>query len=188
MRVEMTDSVAFRKKAMSKIPDTPGVYVLCDLDASPVYVGQSKDGIRRRVSRHLTSARSDIVANKMIDIWEVAYVWSYQSDGDLNTLESFLFHHFNDAGDVTLFNGSVPSRVKFWSDSAPAPHITQVLPEDEIRWRQKLHNRIPRQTHQFGSLLDVFVGVKSEAHIARALNGHFTRLKLYHDMLQGRLL
>ena len=30
------------------------------------------DGIRSRVARHLTSARSDIIANRQIDVWEIA--------------------------------------------------------------------------------------------------------------------
>ena len=38
-----------------------GCYVLCDLDQVPIYVDQSVDGIRSRVNRHLTSARSDIM-------------------------------------------------------------------------------------------------------------------------------
>ena len=43
----------------------------------PIYVGQSVDGIRSRVNRHLTSARSDIIANRQIDVWEIAWVWAY---------------------------------------------------------------------------------------------------------------
>ena len=54
-----------------------GCYVLCDLDQVPIYVGQSVDGIRSRVNRHLTSARSDIIANRQIDVWEIAWVWAY---------------------------------------------------------------------------------------------------------------
>jgi hypothetical protein len=54
-----------------------GCYVLCDLDRAPIYVGQSVDGIRSRVNRHLTSARSDIIANRQIDVWEIAWVGAY---------------------------------------------------------------------------------------------------------------
>lgn len=180
----MSDPIDFRKRAMASIPASPGVYVLCDLDGSPVYVGQSRDGIRRRVSRHLTSARSDIVANKMIDIWEIAFVRAYPSDGDLDWLEAFLFHHFNDEGDITLFNGSTPPRV-IGPGQAPEPLVAQVLPDDEIVWRRKLSNRVARQAQHFGALLDVFLTVKRESHVARALDGHFTRLRMYHAQLQG---
>jgi excinuclease UvrABC nuclease subunit len=68
---------AFRKNAVRQLTNEIGVYALCDLDNVPVYVGQSSDGIRKRVSRHLTSARSDIIANRQIDVWEIAWVWAY---------------------------------------------------------------------------------------------------------------
>ena len=67
----------------------------CDLDEVPIDVGQSKDGIRSRVSRHLTSARSDIIANRQIDVWEIAYVWAYPivDVQDITPTENRLYHH-----------------------------------------------------------------------------------------------
>jgi len=67
----------FRAKLVKEIPKEIGVYALCDLDDIPVYVGQSVDGIQSRVRRHLTSARSDIIANRQVDVWEIAYVWAW---------------------------------------------------------------------------------------------------------------
>jgi GIY-YIG catalytic domain len=69
--------LAFRRKAVRMLTNEIGCYVLCDLDQVPIYVGQSVDGIRSRVNRHLTSARSDIIANRQIDVWEIAWVWAY---------------------------------------------------------------------------------------------------------------
>ena len=51
---------AFRRRAVRSLTNEVGCYVLCDLDQVPIYVGQSVDGIRSRVNRHLTSARSQI--------------------------------------------------------------------------------------------------------------------------------
>lgn len=51
--------------------------MLCDLDEVPIYVGKSIDGIRNGVRRHLTSARSDTIAKRRLDVWEVAFVWAY---------------------------------------------------------------------------------------------------------------
>jgi hypothetical protein len=68
---------AYRRKQVRQIPTPIGVYALCDLDEVPVYVGQSTDGIQARVRRHLTSARSDVIANRQIDVWEIAYVWAW---------------------------------------------------------------------------------------------------------------
>lgn len=58
----------FRKKQVSRLTSSIGVYILADLDNVPLYVGQSVDGIRQRVQRHLTSARSDIIANRQVDV------------------------------------------------------------------------------------------------------------------------
>jgi len=73
----MAGHIEYRKSAVTRLTNQIGVYVLCDLDNVPIYVGQSTDGIRARVQRHLTSARSDVIANRQIDVWEVAYVRAY---------------------------------------------------------------------------------------------------------------
>ena len=73
----MAIDLAFRRTALKELTNEIGCYVLCDLNGVPIYVGQSKDGIRARVNRHLTSARSDIIANRQVDVWEIAFVWAY---------------------------------------------------------------------------------------------------------------
>src|SRR5581483_4438612 len=93
----MAINLAFRRKAVRTLTNEVGVYVLCDLDQVPIYVGRSSDGIRARVNRHLTSARSDIIANRQIDVWEIAWVWAYpcKSASDRVELEARLYHHWN---------------------------------------------------------------------------------------------
>ena len=63
----MAIDLAFRRRAVRTLINDIGCYALCDLDGVPIYVGQSTDGIRARVLRHLTSARSDIIANRQVD-------------------------------------------------------------------------------------------------------------------------
>jgi Uri superfamily endonuclease len=91
------DPKRFRSTQLSKLTNAIGVYALCDLDGVPVYVGQSVDGIRQRVQRHLTSARSDIIANRMIDVWEIAYVhaWPVAVASQIGELEAHLFSRFD---------------------------------------------------------------------------------------------
>ena len=50
-------------------------------------------GIQSRVRRHLTSARSDVIANRQIDVWEIAFVWAWpvSSPDQLVPLEAHLF-------------------------------------------------------------------------------------------------
>src|SRR5579872_4531269 len=89
--------VGFRRAAARKIPAGIGVYALCDLDGVPIYVGKSEVGIRKRANRHITSARSDVIANRMLDVWEVASVicWPVKKKAHLKILEEFLFHRFH---------------------------------------------------------------------------------------------
>src|SRR5450755_3162387 len=101
----MAIDLAFRRKAVRTLTNEIGCYVLCDLDEVPIYVGQSVDGIRSRVNRHLTSARSDIIANRQVDVWEIAWVWAFpvSSRDQIPELENALFHAHHRAS--PLMNG-----------------------------------------------------------------------------------
>lgn len=179
----MTD-FAFRKRAVTKLTPRIGVYVLCDLDNIPIYVGQSKDGIRSRVGRHLTSARSDIIANRQIDVWEIAYVWAYPviSNTAINDLEAQLFHFFNPRS--RLMNGTVPPVGDY--GAVPEPEqIVQVMSDDEIRERRDPSQRLPRQAGHYAQIVGHFLTVKNSPQIARAMDAHFERLQRYHRTLLG---
>src|SRR6201995_4056558 len=106
----MAIDLPFRRRAVRTLTNEIGCYVLCDLDEVPIYVGQSVDGIRARVNRHLTSARSDIIANRQIDVWEIAWVWAYpvEERAQIAPLENALFHQFHPKS--ALMNGKVPPR------------------------------------------------------------------------------
>ncbi|MCF3940694.1 GIY-YIG nuclease family protein [Gordonia tangerina] len=51
-----------------------GVYAFYDYDGEPIYVGQTKEGLATRVRRHLTNQRTDAVAMRILDTFEVAEV------------------------------------------------------------------------------------------------------------------
>lgn len=115
----MAISLSFRYRAVRTLTNKIGVYVLCDLDDVPIYVGQSTDGIKARVQRHLTSARSDIIANRQIDVWEIAWVRAYPVDdrNEIDLLENTIFHYYD--ARRPLMNGKVP----------PKPPSELVVPE-----------------------------------------------------------
>ena len=48
-----------------------GVYAFYDYDGEPIYVGQTKERLSGRVSRHLTNQRTDAVAMSVLDPFEV---------------------------------------------------------------------------------------------------------------------
>lgn len=165
----------YRQAQMKKLTDEIGVYVLCDLDAVPIYVGQSVDGIRARARRHLTSARSDIIANRQIDPWEIANVQAYPAKRleDIPLLEASLFAKFN--ARKPLMNGSVPVAKGPLLKKLPEPaQVIQVMPDEEIKVRKDPALRLPRQIEHIGRLVDHILTVKAAdsfaVHLLRILN------------------
>jgi GIY-YIG catalytic domain-containing protein len=170
----------YRQEQTRKLTDAIGVYVLCDLDAVPIYVGQSVDGIRARARRHLTSARSDIIANRQIDPWEIAYVRAYPAKRaeDIPLLEASLFATFN--AQKPLMNGSVPVAKELLPKELPDPaQVIQVMPDEEIKVRKDPALRLPRQIEHIGRLVDHILTVKDSRQLRRSLAAHFDRLDEY---------
>lgn len=181
----MAINLAFRRKAVRTLTNEVGVYVLCDLDQVPIYVGRSSDGIRARVNRHLTSARSDIIANRQIDVWEIAWVWAYpcKSASDRIELEARLYHHWNAKN--ALMNGSIPAKPQ-GNVAIPKPsQVVQVMSDNEIKEKKDPALRLPRQAERYSEIVNHFISVKSSKQIARAMTAHFARLSKYHATLVG---
>ena len=175
----MSSVQSFRRIALSALTDEVGVYALCDLDGVPIYVGQSVDGIRSRVRRHLTSARSDVIANRQVDVWEIAFVWAWPvSDvGDIPGLEAYLFNRFDK--DVRLMNGKAMPMPEL-SVNVPVKQVVQVIEEEERINRTDPALRLPRQIQQYNLLVDYILNVKDATHLKRSLEAHFERLVTYH--------
>lgn len=173
----------FRRRAVRTLTNEVGVYVLCDLDQVPIYVGRSSDGIRARVNRHLTSARSDIIANRQIDVWEIAWVWAYPCKDPIARaeLEAKLYHYWN--AKHTLMNGSIPSVPKGQASVSKPSQIVQVMSDTEIKEKKDPALRLPRQAERYSEIVNHFISVKNSKQIARAMGAHFARLAKYHKML-----
>ena len=174
--------LTFRRKALRTLTDEVGVYVLCDLDEVPIYVGRSSDGIRTRVNRHLTSARSDIIANRQIDVWEIAWVWAFPCEDPVQRaeLEARLYHHFHPKN--ALMNGSIPPKPKIGTIPKPT-QVVQVMSDAEIAEKLDPALRLPRQAERYSEIVNHFITVKNSSQIARAMNAHFERLAKYHKVL-----
>lgn len=176
----MSPAQDFRGRALGGLTNQIGVYALCDLDQQPIYVGQSVDGIRTRVRRHLTSARSDVIANRQIDVWEIAFVWAWPVDhkDQVEPLERSIFGHFD--AELPLMNGKamIPGEAAVvW----PEKQVVQVIEEEERQSRLAPSNRLPRQIKQYDLLVDYILTVKEAPHLKRSLDAHFARLVRYHQ-------
>ena len=179
----MAIDLEFRHKAVRALTSKIGCYVLCDLDQVPIYVGQSVDGIRARVRRHLTSARSDIIANRQIDVWEIAWVWTYpvENRADIGAIEDALFHEFHPKS--ALMNGKVP-RLPAHRIRVPNPfQRVQVMADGEIKEKRDPALRLPRQAEHYSQIVGHFLAVKNSKEIAVAIQAHFQRLQKYHKEL-----
>ena len=181
----MAIDLPFRRKALRKLTNEIGCYVLCDLDEVPIYVGQSVDGIRKRVSRHLTSARSDVIANRQIDVWEIAWVWSYpvKNRVDISALENALFHRFHPKS--ALMNGKVPKLQTNRQTVLEPSQKVQVMANAEIAEKKDPALRLPRQAEHYSQIVGHFLAVKNSKEIAGAIQAHFERLQKYHRELLG---
>ena len=51
-----------------------GVYLFVDYDGEPIYVGQTREKLRTRIRRHLTNQRTDAVAMRVLDPFEVSEI------------------------------------------------------------------------------------------------------------------
>lgn len=177
----MAIDLAFRKRAVSTLTNAVGVYLLCDLDNVPIYVGQSsKEGIKKRVSRHLTSARSDIIANRQLDVWEIAWVRAFpiSDPAGIDQLETALFYHFDKTN--PLMNGKLPAKLKNAMTLPEPAQIVQVMSEAEIAEKLDPALRLPRQAEHYSQIVGHFLAVKNSDEIARAMDSHFKRLAKYH--------
>lgn len=170
----------FKDRALRALTTNTGVYALCDLDEVPVYIGQSTDGIRARVRRHLTSARSDVIANRQIDVWEIAYVWAWPIDGGgrINALEQRLIVEFNERS--PLVNADIPSSVGDAGIDIPAKQTVQVIETAEIQSRRDPVLRFPRQVQHFGSLVDYVLNTQDKPHLRRAMDVYKNRMLQYY--------
>jgi hypothetical protein len=180
----MAIDIEFRRRAVRSLTSKIGVYILCDLDGVPIYVGQSVDGIRARVGRHLTSARSDIIANRQIDVWEIAWVWAYpvSNRAEIGPLEAILFHHYNSQS--ALMNGTIPPAPTDNLAEIPKPaQIVQVMNDNEIAEKREPALRLTRQAERYTAIVGHFLAVKNSRQIARAMQAHFERLAKYHQMM-----
>ena len=179
----MAIDFSFRRTQVRRLTTSIGVYALCDLDNVPIYVGQSKDGIRARVQRHLTSARSDIIANRQVDVWEIAFVWAFpvSSKQQLGPLEATLYsiHH----PQSRLMNGTVPKEEVKTSLKIEPEEVVQVMPEAERLEKLELDQRLPRQAKQYADIVGHFLAVKNSDQISLSMDAHFERLSRYHAIM-----
>lgn len=95
-----------------------GVYAFYDYDGEPIYVGQTRESFSTRVGRHMTGQRSDTLAYRILDPFEVAEIELYPTEflrGDPDTKAkvdaveySVYVHAIEDSKYRAILNEKIP--------------------------------------------------------------------------------
>lgn len=160
----------YREQRIRLLPTEIGVYALSDATGAVRYVGQTVDSIRSRVQRHTTSARSDIIANRLVDAGEIAFVHAYPvpDRAMVTPLETHLIYHFDAIS--PLMNGKMPAPLAAPIPFAiPDPVTVQIIPDEMLSDRQKPAYLIHRQIKLFSELTDYILNVKDNDDLRRSM-------------------
>jgi hypothetical protein len=85
-----------------------GCYAFYDYDGEPIYVGQTNERLRVRVRRHLTNQRTDAVAMRILDVFEVAEVelwplWDFELVTSVTSPEGRMAQRHLDAVEYSAY-------------------------------------------------------------------------------------
>jgi GIY-YIG catalytic domain len=141
-----------------------GVYAFYDYDGEPIYVGQTKEKLSGRISRHLTNQRTDAVAMAVLDPFEVCEVevWPLpQFDGYtkkhtpkdqfdeaqrvLNGLERLIFDRcIGNSRFGVILNEKDPPQIEF-SEDVPSSVRGRIVPDTVLQLRAHPDARLARR-------------------------------------------
>ncbi len=150
-----------------------GVYVFYDYDGEPIYVGQTKERLRQRISRHLTNQRTDAVAMNVLDPFEVAEIevfpfydlerrraeeseqeYKARRDGTLNDAEYTVYRKVLEASKLgAVLNEKRPEGKKL--KELPTPYRGRIVPDEVYELRRHPDTRIARRARTIAELARV---------------------------------
>ncbi len=142
-----------------------GIYAFYDYDREPIYVGQTVEKLRVRVRRHLTNQRTDAVAMRVLDIFEVAELevwplWELEN-ADRATVKARLdqveYSAYVRAIRESRFKAILNEKIPPISEvgSLPPGHRFTLVEKDEIDERWHPDVRIARRAETISRLAAV---------------------------------
>ncbi len=146
-----------------------GVYAFYDYDGEPIYVGQTYEGLRSRIGRHLTNQRTDAVAMNVLDPFEVAEIeiWPLEDAMvDIPKNPKRLRKAYLDRAEFTVFEKvlreSTLGAVLNEKSIAPKEQIKlpksyrqRIIPDEIFRQRKHPDIRIARRASTIAALARV---------------------------------
>lgn len=141
---------------------TCGVYLFIDYDGEPIYVGQTKEKLRTRIRRHLTNQRTDAVAIRVLDPFEVAEIemwpfWDLDPKDVGDTLDRAEYTVYRRALSDSKFN-AVLNEVEITETELidlPTSVRGAVLPDEARESREHLDLRLARRARTIADLARV---------------------------------
>ncbi len=144
-----------------------GVYAFFDYDGEPIYVGQTHEQLATRLNRHLTNQRTDAVAMRILDIFEVAEVrmwpvWELQGvsakDKDaLRLLDAYEYSAYLAAIEDSKFGAILNEKIPPISTPVELPqsYTFPLISEQTRRERGHADVRIARRAETIARLAAV---------------------------------
>jgi hypothetical protein len=142
-----------------------GVYAFYDFDGEPIYVGQTNEQLRIRVRRHLTNQRTDAVAMRVLDIFEVAEIelwplWELEGEDKATaktTLDQVEYAAYAYAIEASRFKAILNEKIPPRMPRTPLPpslrmRLVEKDPHDE-RWHPDV--RLSRRAETIARLAAV---------------------------------
>jgi hypothetical protein len=127
---------------------TFGVYIFYDYDGEPIYVGQTKESLRSRISRHLTNQRTDAVAMNVLDPFEVAEIEVWPLDDLISDIPVADRAAFLDRAEFTVFQKALAeSRLGAILNEKEVPPLTVIALPTSFRGRIIPESIYPRRKH-----------------------------------------
>lgn len=166
-----------------------GVYAFYDYDGEPIYVGQTNEMLRSRISRHLTNQRTDAVAMNVLDPFEVAEIevwpiWELQtkkskdleSKAILNSAEFTVFQHVlkKSSFGAVLNEGDIAPTKKL---KLPPSMRGCIIPEELYEQRKHPDVRIARRATTIAALARVISEREVSKGLRRTLKTQAQRLE-----------
>lgn len=166
-----------------------GVYAFYDYDGEPIYVGQTNEMLRSRISRHLTNQRTDAVAMNVLDPFEVCEIevwpiWELQDkkSGDresraiLNSAEYTVFQYVlkRSSFSAVLNEGEIAKTTQI---KLPSSTRGCIIPEALYEQRKHPDARIARRATTIAALARVISERDVSKGLRRTLSTQAQRLE-----------
>ena len=141
---------------------TCGVYLFIDYDCEPIYVGQTKEKLRTRIRRHLTNQRTDAVAMRVLDPFEVAEIemwpfWDLDPKDPGDTLDRAEYTVYQQALAGSNFNAVLNEGEIAEAERIDLPESVRgaVLPHEARQSREHPDLRLARRARTIADLARV---------------------------------